>query len=95
MLFNGYVSFFFFLPIFYILPLREVNMYNNLDNAAKIIEYSLIIFGLVLFFIIWILDLVVTVVRNWMLHLKTINRRKKFGEEEAAEEFISAERFEL
>lgn len=94
MLFNSYVSFFFFLPIFYINPLRGVNMYERLDSDAEIVQYTLIIFGAAIIIIIFVVDLVITVVRNWMLHLKTLNKRKKFGEE-VEDEFINGEAFEL
>ena len=94
MLFNSYVSFFFLLPIFYINPLRGVNMYERLDSDAEIVQYTLIIFGAAIIIIIFVVDLVITVVRNWMLHLKTLNKRKKFGEE-VEDEFINGEAFEL
>jgi len=68
MFLNSYLCLFFIIPIIYIVPLRNVSTYYDDDQIAYYFELILIILGISLVISFFLLDLIITVIKNWIAH---------------------------
>ncbi len=67
MLMNGYICLFFLVPLVYVLPLRNVQQYKESDAIAEYFELVLIIIGVLIILALIFFDLIVILVRTYML----------------------------